>query len=75
MERINTALINSNQMVSQDVFSLFTKVLTDESSAVVRDKMKVDLLLEESTYISIDNLMEMLTFCELATYFRMGSDI
>ena len=62
-------------MVSLDVISLFSKVPTDETLAVVRDKLAADLLLEECTCIPIDNLMEMLTFCVETPYFGMGSDI
>ena len=62
-------------MVSLDVVSLFTKVPTDETLAVVRDRLAADSSLEERTYISIDNLMEMLTFCVETTYFKMGPDI
>ena len=58
-------------MVSLDVVSLFTKVPTDETVAVVRDKLAADPLLEERTCIAIDNLMEMLTFCVETTYFGM----
>ena len=75
MERIRDAPIHSNQMVSLDVVSLFTKVPTDETLAVVRDKLAADPLLEERTCIPIDNLTEMLTFCVETTYFGMGSDI
>ena len=63
VERISDTLIHSNQMVSLDVVSLFTKVPTDEPLAVVRDKLAANPLLEERTGIPIDNLMEMLTFC------------
>ena len=62
-------------MVSLDVVSLFTKVPTAETLAVVRDKLAAAPLLEECTCIPIDNLMEMLTFCVETTYFGMGSDI
>ena len=62
-------------MVSLDVVSLFTKVPTDETLAVVRDKLAADPLLEERTSIPTDNLKEMLTFCVETTYFGMGSDI
>ena len=75
MERISDAPIHSNQMVSLDVVSLFTKVPTDETLAVVRDKLATALLLEERTCIPIDNLMKMLIFCVETTYFGMGSDI
>ena len=75
MERISDAPIHLNQMVSLDVVSLFTKVPTDETLAVVRDKLTADPLLKERTCIPIDNLMEMLTFCVETTYFGMGSDI
>ena len=69
-ERISDAPIHSNQMVSLDLVSLFTKVPTDQTLAVVRVP-----LLEERTCISIYNLMEMLTFYVETTYFRMGSNI
>ena len=75
IEKISDAPIHSNQMVSLDVVSLFTKVPTDETLAVVRDKLAADPLLEERTCIPIDNLMEMLTFCVETTYFGMGFDI
>ena len=75
VERISDAPIHFNQMVSLDVVSLFTKVPTEETLAVVRDKLAADPLLEERTCIPIDNLMEMLTFCRVTTYFGMGSDI
>ena len=62
-------------MVSLDVLSPFLKVPTDETLAVVRDKVAADPLLEERTHILIDNLMEMFTFCEETIYFGMKSDI
>ena len=55
-------------MVSLDGVNLLTKVLTDETLAVVRDKLTADTLLEERTGILIDNRMEMLTFCVEKTY-------
>ena len=66
VEKIRNAPIHSNQIVS-----LFTKVPTDETLAVVQDMLAVDSSLEERTCISIDNLMEMLTFCVETTYFEM----
>ena len=75
VERISDTPIHSNQMVSLDVVSLFTKVPTDETLTIVRDKLAADPLLEECTCISIDNLMEMLTFYVETTYFVMGSNI
>ena len=75
MERISNAPICYKQIVSLDVVSLFTKVPTDETLAVVRGKLTADPLLEERTCIQIDNRMEMLTFYVKATYSWMGSDI
>ena len=63
VEKIRNAPIHSNQMVSLDVVSLFTKVPMDETLAGVRDRLAADFSLEERTCISIDNLTEMLTFC------------
>ena len=75
VERISDASFHSNQMVSLDVMSLFTKVFTDETLAIVLTKLDADSLLEERICNPIDNLMEMLTFCVETTYFGMGSDI
>ena len=75
VERITDASIHSNQMVSLEVVSLFTKVPTNETLAVVWDKLAADLLPKECTCIPIDNLMEMLTFCVETTYFGMRSDM
>ena len=75
VERISDAPIHSNRMVSFDEVSLFTKVPTDETLAVVQDKLSADPALEERTCIPIDNLMEILTFCAEITYFGIGSDI
>ena len=75
VEIISDGPIHSNQIVSLDVVSLFTKVPTDETLAVVWDKLAADPFLEEPICIPIDNLMEMLTFCVETTYFGMGSDI
>ena len=58
-----------------DVVSVFTKVPTDETLALVCDKLTEDPSLEERTCIPIDNLMEMLTFCVETTYLGLGSDI
>ena len=62
-------------MVKWNGVSLFRNVPTDATLAVVRDKMAADPLLEERTWILIDNLMEKLTFCVETTYFGMGSDL
>ena len=59
-------------MVSLDVVCLFTKVPTDKTLAVGRDKLAADPLLEERTCIPIDNLLEMLTFCVETTSFGIG---
>ena len=75
VDRISDAPIHSNQMVSFDVVSLFTKVPIHETLSVVRDKLTADSLLEERTCILIDNLIEMLTFCVETAIFGMGSDI
>ena len=62
-------------MISLDVLSLFTWVPTDETLTTARDKLVVDPSQEERAGNSIDNLIEMLTFCVEITYFRMGSVI
>ena len=75
LEKISNATIYSNQIVSRDVVSLFTRVPTDDKLTVERDKWAEDPPLEEFTCISIDNPREMLTYCLETTYFGMRSDI
>ena len=52
VERISDAPIHSNQMVSLDVVSLFTKVPTDETLAVVGDKLAADQKNWKNTLVS-----------------------
>ena len=72
VERISDSPIHSNQMVSLDVVSLFTKVPTDDTLAVVLDKLAAYTSLEERPCIPI---YTMLTFCVETTYFGKRSDI
>ena len=67
VEGISNAPIHSNQMVSLDIVNLFTKVPTNETLAVVWDKMAAETLLKEHTNILIDNLMEILTVQKQST--------
>lgn len=39
------------------------------------DKLESEPFLEECKRVSKDNLMEMLTFCVLTTYFQFASDL
>ena len=63
VRRISYASIRSNQMMSLDLVSLFTKVTTDEVLAVVQEKLIVDSLLVKCKSIPTDNQMEMLILC------------
>ena len=72
VERTSDTPIHSNQMVSLDVVSRFTKVHTDETLAIVRDKLTADPSLEERTCIPIDNLMEMFEFLREDQQLRDG---
>ena len=74
-KKITNASIHSNQILSRDVVSLFTRVLTDETLTLVRDKLAAGPLSEERTCVIIDNLREIMTFCEETANFGMGSDI
>ena len=57
VERISKGSIHSNQVVTVDLVSLFTKVPTDETLTMIWDKLAVVLSLEEHTCIPIDNLL------------------
>ena len=62
-------------MMSLGLVSLLTRVPTEDTLTLLRDKLAADPSLEERTGTSIDNLMEMLTFSVETTYFEMGSKI
>ena len=65
----------SYQMVSLNAINMFMRILTDETLRVIQDKLVADPLLEEFTFIPIDNWMKMLTFCVETIFFRMRFDI
>lgn len=67
--------IHNNQMVSLDVASLFTRVLTDKALTMVWNQLESDSSLRECINIPIDNLMKMLMFCVQTTFFQLESDI
>ena len=61
--------------MSLDVVSMFTRVSTDQTLTVVWDYLAADPPLEEGIYISIGNLIVILTFCVQMTYLGMESYI
>ena len=68
------ATIPSNHKVSQDVVSLFARVVTEKTLTVIQYALASDPSLEKRSGISKDYLMEVLT-CVETTYFWTGSCI
>ena len=64
-KKICKALIHSNQMVSREVVSLFTRVSIDETLKVVLNKLAADPLLEECTCILKDGDVDLLCWNDL----------
>ena len=70
----STQLVTVAQHMRWFLISLFTKVPTDKTLAVVGVILTTDPFLEKRTCIPIDNLLEVFTFCVVTTYFGFGSD-
>ncbi|XP_072022385.1 uncharacterized protein [Amphiura filiformis] len=62
-------------MVSYDVTALFTKTPIPDTLRIIRELLNNDSTLEDRTSLSVDNIMELLTFCVNNTYFMFQGDI
>ncbi|XP_072014747.1 uncharacterized protein [Amphiura filiformis] len=60
-------------MVSYDVTALFTKTPIPDTLRIIRELLNNDSTLSYRT--SVDNIMELLTFCVNTTYFMFQGDI
>jgi hypothetical protein len=58
----------SNEVLVSFVVSLFTKVPTDLTITVAREKLEADDSFSECTALSADNVIHLLRFCLDATY-------
>ena len=63
------------QTVSHDVVNLFTKTPVDPTLKIVRKRLEADKTLKKRTQLTVDNIMELLTFCTKNTYFKFNGKI
>ncbi len=68
-------LTNEDIMVSYDVTALFTNTPIPEALQVIRDRLTSDATLNDRTTLSVESIMELLTFCVNTTYFMFQGDI
>ena len=66
----NIHLDDNDIFVSFDVISLFTKVLVDETCAIVKIKLLADNQLASCTSLSVDEIVELLKLCLSSTCFQ-----
>ena len=76
VDELKSIRLDPNEtMVSYDVVSLFTKTPVDQSLQVARDRLENDRKLKERTKLSVDDIMELLTFVLNTTYFSFRGQI
>ena len=64
LEELSQINLNPNDtLVSFDVVSLFTNVPVDKTPNIVRYELENDINLGERTTLSINTILELLTFC------------
>ena len=55
-------------MVSYDVTGLFTNTPVSDALRIIDRKLEEDVTLHERTTLSVEDIMELLTFCSTSTY-------
>ena len=63
------------QLISHDVVALFTKTPVDATLQIVRKRLETDKTLKKRTNLSVNDIMELLTFCTKNSYFKFNSNI
>ena len=76
MDELKNIKLDSNEtLVSYDVVSLFTKTPVDQSLKVARNRLENDKKLKKRTKLSVNDIMELLTFVLTTTYFSFRGQI
>ena len=60
------------RLISHDVIALFTKTPVDPTLRITRKRLSADRTLKKRTKLSVDHIMELLTFCTKNSYFMFN---
>ncbi len=70
MKKLKDVVLEPDEeMVFFDATALFTKVLIEESITIIRECLANDNTLKDRTFLSVDNITELLRCCVTTTYF------
>ena len=71
----NVKVLSDEIIISHDVVALFTKTPVDATLKIVRARLEADKSLKKRTKLTVDDIMELLTFVTKATYFMFNGKI
>ncbi|XP_033114265.1 uncharacterized protein LOC117114686 [Anneissia japonica] len=71
----NIVVSSQETIVSFDFVSLFTKTPVDKSLEIIKQRLLTDKDLNSRTYLTVDDILELLTFVLSTTYFSFRNDI
>ena len=70
MDFISSQQLDKEVLISSDVVSLFTNILTDLAIQIARKYLEADETLEDRTQLEVDSIIELLELCLNATYLQ-----
>ena len=68
----NVTVEQDEVLISHDVVSLFTKTPVNATLTIVRKRLEADKTLKKRTKLTVDDIMELLSFVTKATYFQFN---
>ena len=72
---MNLTLASGEIIVSYDVKALFTNTPIPDTLRIIRERLDSNATLSDRTTLSVDSIMELLTFCVNTTYFMFKGEI
>ena len=69
------SLSDDEIMISYDVSALFTAVPVEEAIDIIRRRLQLDATLKDRTYMDVDTIIDLLSFCLNNTYFTYQGQV